>query len=74
MLMIDNTIDEVDIEMWYLESGDVRSWTFTRETLEADVADWERRVEIMHNDTTFEPTPHKYCGNCYVKHLCTSYS
>jgi CRISPR/Cas system-associated exonuclease Cas4 (RecB family) len=68
------SIDEVDTEMWYLDTGEVQSWTFRREELDADIADWERRVEIMHNDTTFEPTPHKYCGNCYVKHLCTAYN
>ena len=73
-MMHDKSVDEVDVEFWYLKDGDVLSYTFYRKDLEADIADWERRVAIMHNDTSYNPTPHKWCRNCYVKHLCKNYS
>jgi len=72
-MMLNEDVDEVDIEMWYLSSGQVASFLFKREDLESDIADWERRVSIMHNDTSYKPTPHQYCRNCYVKHLCNAY-
>ena len=72
-MMANPDVDEVDIEFWYLSSGQVTNFEFKREDLERDVAEWERRVSIMHNDTTYEPTPHQYCRNCFVKHLCDAY-
>lgn len=73
LMMIDEQIDSVDVEMWYLGLGEVTSYEFTRYTLKSDIADWERRVNIMFADTAFEPTPHQYCRNCYVKDMCTAY-
>lgn len=73
-MMYDKSVDEVDVEFWYLNSGEVEPYTFYRKDLETDIADWERRVAIMHNDTSYTPTPHQWCRNCYVKHICTNYS
>ena len=73
-MLMHQDVAEVDVEFWYLNSGQVVSHVFYRDDLEKDVAEWERRVEIMHNDASFIPTPHQYCRNCYVKHLCTAQS
>lgn len=71
--MINNSdIHEVDVEFWYLGLGQVVDHTFYREDLAKDIADWERRVAIMHNDTSFNPTPHQWCKYCAFKHLCTA--
>lgn len=72
-MMCNPDVDEVDIEFWYLSSGQVTSFQHKREQLEDDIAEWERRVKILHTDTEFKPTPHQYCRNCYVKHLCNAY-
>lgn len=72
-MMLNTEVESVDVEFWYLNSGDVVDYTFYRKDLSDDIADWERRVAVMHNDTAFEPTPHQWCKNCFVKHLCGAY-
>lgn len=67
-------INSVEVEFWYLNSGEVSSFLFERETLDEDIANWEAKVEAMHNDNAYEPRPHQYCKNCFVKHLCTAYN
>ena len=71
-MVLNPEVDEVEVEFWYLNLGKVVDFTFYRKDLEADIAEWERRVAIMHADTNFLPTPHKWCGYCYIKHLCTA--
>jgi hypothetical protein len=72
-MMLDMHLDEVTVEFWYLNSGEVVDFTFYRADLDVDIADWERRVSIMHNDETYIPTPHQWCRNCYVKEFCNAY-
>ena len=72
-MILNPDVNEVDVEFWYLNNGQVVDYTFNRENLAEDIANWERRASIMHNDTTYNPTPHEYCKYCYVKHLCNSY-
>lgn len=72
-MMLDKSIDEIDVEFWYVGIGDVATYTFYRKDLDADIADWERRVAIMHADETYKPTPHQWCRNCYVKEFCNAY-
>jgi len=72
-MMLNPDINEIDVEFWYLNSGQVTDYKFYREDLAKDIANWEQRVHTMHNDTTYNPTPHEYCKYCYVKHLCNSY-
>ena len=73
MMMLYPEYDNIDVEFWYLNSGEVTSFEFSRKELENDIKEWERQVAIMHSDTEFKPTPHRYCSNCYVKHLCSAY-
>lgn len=72
-LMLDMHQHDVTVEFWYLNSGEVVDYTFTRDSLDSDIADWEARVTTMHNDTEFKPKVHEWCKYCYVKHLCTAY-
>ena len=62
--------DEVHTEFWYLESGAVSDWTFTRDGLPDRIKDWKLRANAMLTDTTFLPTKHKWCKYCYVKKQC----
>ena len=72
-MMINPDLDTVEVEFWYLSLGETRSFIYQRINLEQYKAEFEGRVDIMFNDTTFEPRPHKYCNNCFVKNLCNAY-
>jgi CRISPR/Cas system-associated exonuclease Cas4 (RecB family) len=72
-MVLNPSVESVDVEFWYLNSGAVVSHTFYRKDLGNDIADWERRVAKLHSDVEFKPTPHEYCKYCYVKHLCNAY-
>jgi len=64
---------EVHIEFWYLASGEVHDYTFTRDTLEEDVALWNEKAAKIHNDTEFKPTKNQYCKYCHVQNICPLY-
>lgn len=70
MMMVDSSYDEIEVEFWYLFTGNVKSYVFTRDNLETDIAQWEERVEKMHNDIIFEPKPNEYCKYCHVRDIC----
>ncbi len=70
LMAIDSKYDSIDVEFWYLNYGSVKSFTFYREYLESDIAEWQRQVDIMESDTKFLPREHTWCKYCYVKHLC----
>jgi CRISPR/Cas system-associated exonuclease Cas4 (RecB family) len=72
-MMLNPEYDEVDVEFWYLNSGVVLGHTFYRKDLFDDIGNWINRVNKLHTDTDYTPTPHEYCKYCYVKHLCNSY-
>lgn len=73
MLMLDMHQHDITVEFWYLNSGEVVDYTFTRDNLDSDIADWEAKVYTMHNDNEYKPRVHEWCKYCYVKHLCTAY-
>jgi CRISPR/Cas system-associated exonuclease Cas4 (RecB family) len=70
MMMVEPSYDEVDVEFWYLHSGIVKTYSFHRDSLKADIGQWEERVEKMHNDITFKPTPNEYCKYCHFIDIC----
>lgn len=72
-MILNPEVDEVYVEFWYLGLGEVVSHTFNRTELAKDIAEWERRVAILHNDINFTPTPHEWCKYCYVKQFCNAY-
>ena len=72
-LLLNTDVEEVDVEFWYLDSGEVKGWTFLKTDLDFHINDWNSQVEEMHNDETFAPKPNKWCKYCYVKHLCSGY-
>lgn len=70
MMMVEPSYDEVEIEFWYLHSGIVKTYEFHRKDLTADIESWEKRVDKMHNDTTFDPTPNEWCKYCHFINIC----
>jgi hypothetical protein len=73
LMMLHPEYDEVEVEFWYLNSGQVVGHRFDRRDLSDDIGNWHNRVLHLHTDTEFKPTPHEWCKYCYVKHLCTAY-
>lgn len=72
-MMTKPDLETVEVEFWYLSIGATKTYVYQRIHLEQYKAEFESRVEVMFNDKTFEPKPHKYCNNCFVKNLCTAY-
>jgi CRISPR/Cas system-associated exonuclease Cas4 (RecB family) len=72
-MMLNTDLDMIEVEFWYLSLGETEPYIYQRVHLEQYKAEFEGRVDIMFNDTTFEPRPHKYCNNCFVKNLCNAY-
>lgn len=64
LLLQHEDIDEIFVEFWYLDSGEVTEFHFKRENLPDMLALWERRINKMYVDKTFKPTPHKFCKWC----------
>lgn len=59
-------VEEVDVEFWYLDSGEVSVKMYTREGDFERLKDkWMERAEPMLKDTRFEPTPSDECNRCY---------
>ena len=57
---MDDDLQIVIAEMWYLDSGESTEVTFSRKNHEAELTDlWAQRTEAMLVDETFDPTPSK---------------
>jgi CRISPR/Cas system-associated exonuclease Cas4 (RecB family) len=72
-MMLHPDVQEVDVEFWYLDSGNVKGWTFYRTDLDEHVQNWELQVKAMMEDELYEPRINQYCKYCYVKDLCNAY-
>jgi len=72
-MMREPSIDEVDVEFWYLNSGEVKDYNFVRTDLDRHIEEWNTKVEIMHNDTEFKPTKNLYCKYCDFIKICPAY-
>ena len=63
-------IETVEVEFWYLNTGEVVTYTFDRRELTNQTVKWEERVKAFMEDTAFTPTRNKYCYNCYIRQDC----
>lgn len=57
-------IDDAEEEMWYLDSGERDTWTFTKKEVPKLRKKWEANVKPMFAETTFKPKPGNHCGRC----------
>lgn len=55
----------VDVEFWYLDSGDVKDFQYKRKDLAKLKKKWENRTKPMLTDTTFKPNPGQQCRKCF---------
>lgn len=59
-------VTTVDVQLWYLDIGELDTETFTREEHYATLREyWEKRPKKMLADTAFKPTPGAQCPRCY---------
>jgi len=67
LLLLNPDHEEIDVEFWYLDSGEVKHFHFTQKDLPRMLKLWERRINKMYADKLFKPTPHKFCNWCAKK-------
>jgi CRISPR/Cas system-associated exonuclease Cas4 (RecB family) len=72
-MMLNPEVEEVDVEFWYIDSGEVVGWTFYRPDLDYHIREWELLADTMLNDEIFEPKVNQWCSRCYVKEFCNAY-
>jgi len=58
-------IKRCDAELWYLDAGEIKDRSYTREGAEALKKTWGKRVAPMMADTTFKPKPGNACRWCF---------
>ena len=56
--------EAIDVEFWYLDSGDVVNFHYEQKDLPRMLQLWERRINKMYADKKYKATPHKFCGWC----------
>ena len=59
--------EKINVEFWYLDSGDVTEFSFTQDDLPSMLSLWERRIDKMYADKKYIKTPHKFCNWCAKK-------
>lgn len=64
LMQINPDFESVDVEFWYLDSGDIGSYEFFRSGVEDDIAQWEDRVAKLFREKTWLPKENQYCRWC----------
>ena len=67
LLLLNPSLEYIDVEFWYLDSGEVTEFRFYQKDLPDMLKLWERRINKMYADKQFKPTPHKFCNWCAKK-------
>lgn len=63
-MAFDSSIKVVDVEFWYIDSGETAHWVWGREDFEAMKKVWISRIGKMHNCKDFLATPNQFCKWC----------
>lgn len=64
LMQYNPAFDSVEVEFWYLDSGEVGTYDFYRSDLMQDIDHWEGRVNRMFREEHFLPTENQYCKWC----------
>ena len=64
LLVLNPNYEKVNVEFWYLDSGETTEFTYYQKDLKKMLRAWKARVDRMYADKTFKATPHKFCGWC----------
>ena len=57
-------LEEVDVELWYIDAGKINRETYAREDVEHLKAKFEKMVAPVYADSAFRPTPSRLCSWC----------
>ncbi len=60
-------VKQVDVEFWYLDSGDVMHFSYKKKEQEAMTKLWSRRARKMEVQQVFPPTKNDGCRWCELK-------
>ena len=58
-------IDLVEAEFWYLDQGEIRDETYTRDEALKLRKKWKKKTLKLLKDTAFKPAPSSKCSWCY---------
>lgn len=57
-------VENLTTQLWYCDqSGKIQAQEFTRKKIMFMLSFWNRRIGMLHSDTTFKPNPHEH--NCF---------
>jgi len=63
-MALEPNITKVDVEFWYLDSGQTREWQWGRKDFETMKKIWVSRIGKMHDCKDFQAMPNKFCKWC----------
>lgn len=69
-IVLENEVDEVEVELWYLDQGVQKPdepRVYLRDEVPALKKKWEKDVAPMLRDTRFQPKPSKACTWCFYR-------
>lgn len=58
------------VKFLYVETGEVAEWKYSRAVCTAASKLFTRRVDAMNADTTYKPTPNRFCNWCGYQKYC----
>lgn len=70
LMRIDPSLTEVDVEFWYLNSGEVSQYKYYSADLRKDIEQWESRVSKLFNEQHWFPKENNYCRWCSYQDKC----
>ena len=73
LMQVDRTINAIDVEFWYTKSGEVASFSFSRDDHDERVEMWEARVRKLMNEKHWLPKINIGCRWCAYQERCEIY-
>lgn len=70
VMMYEPSYQVVDVEFWYVDSGDVASYSFNRSDLDADIEHWEARTSRLFKEKNWLPKENPFCRWCQFQKDC----
>ena len=65
--IINPEMQEIDVEFWYSKTGDIISYSFTRDMIDSSKKMWNSRAKKLFEESKWLPTENEYCNWCEVK-------
>lgn len=65
--LIEPEVEEVDVQLWYLDIGELTTKTYYRKDVAKLQKEWDKQFKPMTKDRSFRPTPGRHCGWCHFR-------